>query len=304
MVTPVAAGLQCVDLDHLRRPQVIAAGVIDCGDGLAIVDPGPGSTFATLTAKLASLGAAVTDVRAVLLTHIHLDHAGASGAVAEASPNCQVYVHERGARHMLDPSRLMASATRLYGNRMKTLWGAFLPVPTERLTALTGGEVLELGARTLDVAYTPGHAWHHVSYLDRATGTAFSGDVGGCRIAGSDYAMPPTPPPGIDVEAWHDSIALLRSWAPERLFATHFGPIDRVSQHLDEVSARLDRWSAWVSDHLDDADDDVMSRRFVAFVEGAMRRAVGDDRLESLLQAAPPDTCWFGLARYHRKRQG
>ena len=168
-------------------------------------------------------------MRALLLTHIHLDHAGATGVLVRENPELKVYVHERGAPHLVDPSRLLASATRLYGDRMEMLWGEVTAVPAANVVALTGGERIDVVGRPFDVAYTPGHAVHHVSYLDPATGTAYVGDTAGIRVNSLPFALPPAPPPDIDLEAWKESLARIRAWAPERLFVTHFGPLDDVS---------------------------------------------------------------------------
>ena len=192
--------MRVIDLMHLGRARVI--GCWQVGD--VLVDPGPTSCLPTL---LEALG----DERpsALLLTHIHFDHAGASGSLVERWPDLRVYVHERGAKHMMDPERLYNSARRLYGDDMERLWGEMLPVPEENLEILSGGETIRDGA--YKVAYTPGHASHHVSYLH--DGTAFVGDVGGVRITPESMTIPPTPPPDVDVEAWHESIALVRGVA-------------------------------------------------------------------------------------------
>jgi len=211
--------MRLIDLMHTGLPRVIGCYQLDD----VLVDPWPGSCLPTL---LEGLGGQVP--RALLLTHIHLDHAGASGALVRRWPDLEVYVHERGAPHLVDPSRLMTSARRLYGDDMDRLWGEMLPVPEANLRILSGGERV-LG-EAFEVAYTPGHASHHVSYLHK--GTAYVGDVGGVRIPPSSMVQPPTPPPDIDVEAWHRSIELIRGWAPERLAMTHFGASDQVTAQL------------------------------------------------------------------------
>jgi glyoxylase-like metal-dependent hydrolase (beta-lactamase superfamily II) len=189
-----------IDVRHLGRERVICCFALDG----VIVDPGPESSHRTL---LEALGNEVP--RAILLTHIHLDHAGATGALVRRWPHAEVWVHERGARHVVDPSKLVASATRLYGDDMARLWGEIVPVPQENLRVLAGGERVA----GFHVAYTPGHASHHVSYLHEATGTAFVGDVGGVRIDGGPI-VPPTPPPDIDLEAWRASLDLVAGWRP------------------------------------------------------------------------------------------
>src|ERR1035437_2713441 len=221
--------VRVIDVMHLGRERVIGCWQVDD----VLIDPGPGSTLPVLLDALGD-----ERPRAVLLTHIHPDHAGATGALLERWPDVEVYVHELGAPHLIDPSRLIDSAMRLYGDRMDRLWGEMLPVPERNLHVLTGGERL-LGGR-FEVAYTPGHASHHVSY--RHDTTAFVGDVGGVRIAEGWLPLPPPPPPDIDVEAWHESLDMIAAWKPERLAMTHFGAGEDGEQQLTEVGTRLDDW--------------------------------------------------------------
>jgi len=218
--------MRVIDVMHLGRPHVIGCWEV----AGALVDPGPQSSMETL---LAAIGE--ERPRALLLTHIHLDHAAATGALVRRWPELEVYVHERGARHLVDPSKLLASAERLYGDRMEYLWGEIVPVPEANVRPLTGGEDV-LGMR---VAYTPGHASHHVSYFHEESGTAFVGDVAAVRIPGVELIVPPTPPPDIDIETWLESIATVESWRPERLALTHFGAIEEPVQHLELVRQRL-----------------------------------------------------------------
>ena len=180
---------------HLGRDRVIVAYERDG----AIVDPGPESSMEKLLE-------ACPEPRALLLTHIHLDHAGATGTILREHPGITVFVHERGAPHMLNPEKLLASATRLYGDDMDRLWGEFAAVPASNVVVLSGGERIEAGGRMFDVAYTPGHASHHVSYLHEDSGDAYVGDVAGVRIPPYDWVVAPTPPPEIEVETWMDSI--------------------------------------------------------------------------------------------------
>jgi glyoxylase-like metal-dependent hydrolase (beta-lactamase superfamily II) len=273
--------VRVIDLRHLGRKRVIGCWQVDG----VLIDPGPGSCLPTL---LDALGE--EPPRALLLTHIHLDHAGASGALVERWPGLEVYVHGIGVPHLLDPARLMKSAQRLYGADMDRLWGEMLPVPERNLRPLEGGERLLGGA--FEVAYTPGHASHHVSYLhDRA---AFVGDTGGVRIADGLITVPPTPPPDIDVEAWHESIARIRAWRPARLAITHFGAGEEVENQLDELGRRLDAWAARVREQ-DEAE-------FIAGVRTEIIRAGAAELLEQYIQAAPPEQLYAGLERYWRKR--
>ena len=229
------------DLELMGAPGVVAAYVIESSDGLIVVDCGPGSTLATLRSAVAKLGYAVADIRHILLTHIHLDHAGGTGQLA-LETGATVYVHSRGATHLLNPARLMQSATQIYGAMMETLWGAFLPVPAAQLQPLEGGETLRLGDFELRVAYTPGHAVHHLTYAIH--GHVFCGDVGGVRLQGSPYLIAPTPPPDIDLEMWRESINKLRLLEPHTLYPTHFGAYFDVASHLAKLEASLDALEA------------------------------------------------------------
>ncbi len=271
-----------IELHHLGRERVI--GCWQVGD--ILIDPGPSSC---LPALLEALGD--ERPRALLLTHIHLDHAGSSGSLVERWPELEVYVHERGAPHMIDPGRLLESARRLYGVDMDRLWGDFIAVPEASVRVLTGGERVIDGA--FEVAYTPGHASHHVSYLHE--GTAFVGDVGGVRITDDTITIPPTPPPDIDVEAWQRSIELIRGWAPERLAMTHFGAGEDVAAQLDELSDRLGRWAELAREH-DEAG-------FIAAIRREIGTTASPQVAEAYTQAAPPEQLYAGLKRYWRKRE-
>ncbi len=273
--------MRAIELMHVGRPRVICCWQVDD----VLIDPGPGSCLPRLLDALAD-----ERPRALLLTHIHLDHAGASGALARRWPELEVYVHERGAPHMIDPSRLLDSARRLYGEDMDRLWGEMLPVPESQLRVLKGGESLLDGA--FEVAYTPGHASHHVSYLHE--GTAFVGDTGGVRITPQTLTVAPTPPPDVDVEAWHRSIERIRQWSPERLAITHFGAGEDVEAQLDEVERRLDEFAELARDN----DRDTFIDAFRRTVEAD----AGAELLPTYEQAAPPDQLYAGLERYWRKR--
>jgi glyoxylase-like metal-dependent hydrolase (beta-lactamase superfamily II) len=273
--------MQLVDVMHLGRPHVIGAWRV----GDVVIDPGPASCVDTLLAGLGD-----QRPRALLLTHIHLDHAGASGSLVRRWPDLEVYVHERGARHMASPDRLLESARQLYGEDMDRLWGEMVPVPEVNLRILQGGERLFSGA--FEVAYTPGHASHHVSYL--CDGTAFVGDVGGVRIAGAPLTIPPSPPPDIDVEKWHASIDRIAAWKPHRLVITHFGASEDVDAQLAEVSERLDDLAARARQQDLEA--------FVAGLRAEIEQHVDPDTVEAYVQAAPPEQLYAGLERYWRKR--
>jgi glyoxylase-like metal-dependent hydrolase (beta-lactamase superfamily II) len=271
--------MRLIDLRHLGRERVIGTWFVDG----VLVDPGPASCLDALLDGLAG------DVPRVLaLTHIHLDHAGAAGVLCERWPDLEVWVHERGARHLADPSKLLASATRLYGDDMERLWGDVRPVPGDRIRVV--GEETVGGFRAMP---TPGHASHHLSYLHEPSGTIFGGDTAGVRI-GDAPVIAPTPPPDIDLDAWNASLDRLAAWDADRVAITHFGAYDDVTEQLDGVRAWLDTWArpareleqdAWVAEH----------RAWVSARTDAATAA-------ALAQAAPVDQCWLGLDRYWSKQ--
>jgi glyoxylase-like metal-dependent hydrolase (beta-lactamase superfamily II) len=273
--------VRVIDLMHLGRARVIGCWQVED----VLIDPGPTSCLPTLLEALGD-----NHPSALLLTHIHFDHAGAAGSLVERWPELRVYVHERGAKHMADPERLYNSAKRLYGDDMERLWGEMLPVPEGNLEVLSGGETIHDGA--YKVAYTPGHASHHVSYL--RDGTAFVGDVGGVRITPESMTIPPTPPPDIDVDAWHESIALVRSWRPQRLAMTHFGSSEDVERQFDELDARLDAWSTLARDAGHDT--------FVSTVQEEILRDGSDEQAATYEQAAPVEQLFAGYERYWAKK--
>jgi glyoxylase-like metal-dependent hydrolase (beta-lactamase superfamily II) len=298
----LAPGLSWIDLLFQGRSQAIATAVLQQAGGVTLVDPGPTSCLAALTAGLEQRGARLADVSDILLTHIHLDHAGATGTIVRAHPHIRVFVHQRGAPHMADPTGLLKSAERLYGDRMDRLWGACEPVPAANLVVLEGGERIDAGSRRFDVAYTPGHASHHVSYFDGDSGVAFVGDTGGVCIDGG-YVLPPTPPPDIDLEAWRVSVGRIEQWSPTTLFMTHFGPAPSVRPHLYSLLENLEMTAGWARESLtEEGSDEERSARFAARLRRAMRQQMSEARVESYPVAAPFEQLWLGLARYWRKR--
>jgi glyoxylase-like metal-dependent hydrolase (beta-lactamase superfamily II) len=274
--------MQAIDVRHLGRERVICCWQV----GDVLIDPGPESSLDTLVEALGGEAP-----RALLLTHIHLDHAGATGAIVRRWPEVTVYVHERGAPHLADPSKLLASAGRLYGEDMERLWGEIVPVPEQNLQPLSGGERVD----GFEVAYTPGHASHHVCYFHGDSGRAFVGDVAGVRIVDGDLVMPPTPPPDIDLEAWNESLSRVAEWKPESLGITHFGTIDEPFEHLAVVKDRLAAWATLAREM--DAEE------FEAHIREEVAGALHPEAADAYLQAVPPEQQWHGLHRYWQKRQ-
>ena len=299
----IARGIAYTDLMHRGRPRIIATAVVRSAAGVALIDPGPTSCLETLRASLSGAGISIADVRTLLLTHIHLDHAGAAGSLLRENPDITVYVHERGASHMIDPSKLLASAARLYGDEMEELWGPFLPVPEANVRVRVGGERIEAADRTFEVAYTPGHASHHVSFFDRDSGVAFVGDVAGVRTGQALFVLPPTPPPDIDVETWRESIELVRRWRASTLLVTHFGPHEDPDAHLDAMQTHLTAMTDIARKCIEAGGDaSAQESRFVDAMRVYMERHIPADEAGLYGTAAPLDQCWLGLARYWRKR--
>ncbi len=236
-------GLSLIDLNFQGRPGVIGAYLLEDAGEHALVEIGPGSTLDALLNGLEEAGVAPEDISKILVTHIHLDHAGAAGSFIRRFPQAQLYVHENGAPHMVNPEKLLASATRIYGDMMGPLWGEFLPVPEENVHVISDEETITVGNRTLTEYYTPGHAWHHVVYHDAEREQVFTGDAAAVRLQGYGYVRPPTPPPDLDLEAWGESIERIRHLQPASLNLTHFGPFTDVDRHLQEASGRLLAWA-------------------------------------------------------------
>ena len=295
-------GIAVIDALHLGRPHVIATYLL-LGAEPALVDPGPASTLPTVAAALATYGLELSDIRHIILTHIHLDHAGASGLLMSHSPTARVYVHERGAPHLIDPSRLLNSATQLYGDQMERLWGEVRPIPAERVVIYGEGERLQAGDRELLAYDAPGHAKHHLIWFEPASGTAFVGDSAGVRLPGVPFTRPATPPPDIDIEGWLRTLERIESLAPRRLMLTHFGPFDDVAFHLADYRERLLRWAELVRAGLESGRSEAEQ---IAALEalGAAEAAGIDGPAQAALtqQSGDLSASWRGLARYWRKR--
>ncbi|MGN6866949.1 MAG: MBL fold metallo-hydrolase [Solirubrobacteraceae bacterium] len=255
-------------------------------DDEIIVDPGPESALDQLLAGLDPDWVP----RAIVLTHIHLDHAGATGALLERWPNTEVWVHANGAPHLIDPSKLIASASRLYGDAMERLWGRVVPVPADAIRIPADGQAL--GPFT--VLDTPGHANHHFAYLHDATGTLFAGDVVGVRIPPSSCVLPPTVPPEFNLVAWQQSIEKVRALRPIRLVPTHFGVFDDVDEHLTAISESIDYWALRASE-LDESD-------FVAELNCVVADAGDEATRAAYGLAAQPNVCWMGARRYWKRQ--
>jgi glyoxylase-like metal-dependent hydrolase (beta-lactamase superfamily II) len=278
------AFLTLLDLRHLGRERVIGSYLLETTDGPALFDCGPTTCVPELKARLAEQGLELHEVRHLLLSHIHLDHAGATGVLAREHPELQVHVSEVGAPHLVDPERLERSARRLYGDEFDVLWGELAPVP-EQNVHVVGSDVLGL-----DCFPTPGHASHHVCYLD-GDGTLYAGDAAGVRIQPAQFVLPPTPPPEVDLDAWDATLEEIAKREPKRLALIHFGVAEDVDRHLAELRARLGEWAERVRDGASEEE-----------FEAAAARDLGEDR-EPYEQAMPFWQSYAGLVRYWEKRE-
>jgi glyoxylase-like metal-dependent hydrolase (beta-lactamase superfamily II) len=276
-----------IDLHHFQ-PRIIGSYLLETDGGLALFDCGPTTCVPALEAGLAERGVTLDDVGHILLSHIHLDHAGAAGAIVREHPHVQVHVSPIGAPHLIDPERLETSARRLYGDAFDELWGELVPVAEENV------RVVEERVLGLDCFPAPGHASHHVCYL-HPDGTLFAGDAAGVRIAPGRFVVAPCPPPEFDLEAWLGTIDEIERRAPGRLALTHFGAFDDVEAHLDALRETLARWTERVEDGMDEAT-------FVAAARFDVEQADGD-LADVYDRAAPAWHSFRGIERYWRKRR-
>lgn len=279
--------MQLLDLRHLGRERVIGS-YLERGDEPALVDCGPSSCLATLRATLAEHGLEVEELRHLVLTHIHLDHAGAAGALVRENPGLLVHVSEIGAPHLVDPSRLERSARRLYGADFDRLWGPLLPVPEENVR-IVGDSVLGLEAFA-----TPGHASHHVSYLT-ADGACLAGDAAGVRIPPGRYVAPVAPPPDIDLEAWERTLDAIAERRPARLLLPHFGVVDDPEEHLARVRTELAVWAERARAGTEE--------EFVRAAEADLGASADLGTAEVYQRAGPFSQSYAGLRRYWDKRE-
>jgi glyoxylase-like metal-dependent hydrolase (beta-lactamase superfamily II) len=289
-----------LDCQHLGRRRIIASTAVETNNGLILFDTGPESTFETLAAQFPERGFGVRDVRHVFLSHIHFDHAGAAWRFAELGAT--IYVHPRGAPHLIDPAKLVASATRLYGDEMERLWGRIQPVAADRVTILQDNDVVNVAPFEVRAIATPGHASHHHVY--QWGDNLFGGDVAGVRIGGGP-PVPPLVPPELDVEAWLESISKIRALNPAKLFLPHFGLVkDSIAAHFDALEERVRRWSLWFRDRLRAGDDEEkLKPAFAEFVLQELGKGgATEEETRDYEQADPSFMAVSAAMRYWRKR--
>jgi glyoxylase-like metal-dependent hydrolase (beta-lactamase superfamily II) len=301
VATQVDDGVWAIDLGFQGRRGVVAAYLL-AGDGdLALIETGPSSTLPALRAGIRAAGCSTEQLTHLLVTHIHLDHAGAAGPLARELPHARVYVHPFGAPHMVDPAKLLASATRIYGDQMDPLWGEVAPIAAEQVVALSDGEELRVAGRRLRVLFTPGHASHHVTYADDVAGAAYTGDVGGIRMPGTSYVCAPTPPPDVDPDAWRASVVRLKELHARRLYLTHYGPVDDAPAHLDRLIPELDTFIAIAESSLAAGEaPDTLTAKLHARMAAELG-PVPPDLLTNLEWSTPSYMATLGLTRYLTK---
>jgi glyoxylase-like metal-dependent hydrolase (beta-lactamase superfamily II) len=289
-----------LDLDFQGIPQAIAAYLVRGPGGVVLVETGPYSTLPALQAHLQDHGLAPGDLAAAIVTHIHLDHAGAAGWLTQQG--VPLYVHPVGAPHLLDPSRLWASATRIYGDQMEPLWGTIVPAAPERVFSLEDGEAFTVAGLTFRVLDTPGHASHH--HVIRLADVAFTGDIAGVRMPGETWVDVPGPPPEFDPVAWRSSLARLRRERVARLFPTHFGAVTQVEAHLDLLSASLEAVAAFIGLRVAEGlDRDMVAADYAAWVrQFAVGLGVAPAQFDQYAAANPHFMTVDGVMRYWRKR--
>jgi len=292
-----------LDVNWMGRPRSIGAVLLESSGHYAIIDPGPASTLETLRAQLLAHGLSVSDLEAILLTHIHLDHAGATGSLLRENPNVRVFVHSKGAAHLADPSKLLASAGRLWGDDLRRLFGETLAVPEQNIQIQEGAEAISLGTRKIDVIYTPGHASHHVTYFDEREGVAFAGDTVGICIANGPYIMPATPPPDIDLAVWEQSFAAILERQPSKLFVTHFGYAENPTKHIADLRERLHLWADITEQALQSTSDvEAALQFFLEQTQAEMLEHLSAADAEQHAFTAGLPLSFLGLARHIRKR--
>ncbi len=294
-----------IDVRHLGRITYVASQLLATEAGPVLLDTGPGSTLDTLKAELDRLGVTVQDLHAILLSHIHFDHAGATGLLLAENPQITVYVHELGAKHLIDPEKLVASATRIYGDSMDRLWGRFLPVPAERVRALKGGETIRFGNRRFEVLHTPGHAVHHVGYFDVDDRTAYIGDNGGINVPALPVTLPVSPPPDFNLEDWLKSLDGIEAWRPRRLFTTHYGFHDDPAAHLADLRQGLLDWTETARRLLaEDLPDAIRADRFNQHVLDGLADRADPEAIRTAADFSDFRASYTGLARYWKKKLG
>ena len=292
--------IELIDLHFQKLEHAIASYLLPTSEGPILIETGPHSTFSRLKAGVEELGYKLEDIKHVFLTHIHLDHAGAAWALAEAGAS--IYLHPFGAKNMEDPSRLMESAKRIYQDRMEELWGEMKPIPANQLIQVEDQQVFKIGELAIKSLHTPGHAKHHIAW--QIEDIIFTGDVAGVKID-QGPVVPPCPPPDINLEQWKDSIAILRKAKPSALYLTHYNRIEAIDDHLNDLDGVLEAWAIWIKEQMAKGlTNEEMVPLFMKYTADQLRRAGLDEPTIQLYEAANPS--WMsvaGLVRYWTKKE-
>jgi glyoxylase-like metal-dependent hydrolase (beta-lactamase superfamily II) len=303
----IEAGLYLIDQQFLGVPGVIGSYLLsdENDDDLALIETGPTPTLENVLSGIRSLGYDPAQIRTIIVTHIHLDHAGAAGQLIRHIPEARVLVHPAGAEHLIDPSRLLTSAGRIYGDDMDRLWGEVVPVPEDRVQVIQDRERIQVAGRTLMAVSTPGHAGHHHAWLDIDRKDLFTGDAAAVRLDRVPYVRPPTVPPEFDIELWRQTISTMRALEPEKLHLTHFGSFDDPNWHFDDLLSRLHYWYGWVTAKLQqETNEETLVRELQAFGDDELIRVTGSTDLVQPYELA---TAYYmtiqGMARYWRRSQ-
>ncbi len=303
-VTQLNSGIWQISLPFQNEEEIIGSYLLAGGNELAIIDPGPGSMIEALLDAIHRAGFDPQEVTHLLATHVHLDHAGSVGSLMRHMPNAKVYAHSKGAPHLLDTSKVVASATRIYGDHMYQLWGDVESTPTDRLQTIEGGDVLTVAERRLEVHYTPGHAVHHVVFFDVHSGELFAGDAAGVRLQGIEYVRPPTPPPDIDLEAWSESIGRIKKLRPDVLYLGHFGPTRNATRHMERLREQLYAWGDFVLGAMRDGkeESEILSM-LIAHTEPELLRVTRDEHALKRYEIATNYAMTVqGYMRYWKKK--
>ncbi len=305
MVTELEPGLFMIDHYFQETPGLIASYLLAGGDDLTLIETGTTPTLETLLEGVRAAGFDPERITQLVVTHIHLDHAGSAGVLLQRLPRARLFVHRVGAPHLIDPSKLLKSAARIYGDDMDRLWGDVLPAPAERVVILDDGDTIRAGNRTLQALDSPGHASHEMSFHDPMAGVLFTGDIAGVRLGNAPYVRPPTPPPEFDPERWRASLARLRSLRPRRLYLTHFGAYDEPEWHFDDLLVRMADWTGWSESRLvEGADTTLVAADLAAWADAELADRTGRTDLALPFELISNyQMSVDGLARYFRKRR-
>ncbi len=290
-----------LDLKFLGLEKAIACFLVNTSEGPVIIETGPYSTISSIKNELSRHGLEMSDIKNVFLTHIHLDHAGASWAFAQNQSN--IYVHPFGAGHLIDPSKLIESAKRIYKDDLDRLWSDMNPIDSSLITEVKDRDIFKLGNLEVLALHTPGHAKHHIAW--KINDIIFTGDVAGVKI-GDGPVVPPCPPPDINLEDWNDSISKILSLKPKKLYLTHFGLIENIGEHLNELKEILNDWAYWIKDKWEAGEEkEEIVRQFKEYTAGQLRsKGVNDYGLKQYEAANPSWMSVAGLIRYWKKKAG